>query len=360
MVRLGLRLALVLSVAGCAAMTTAPGTPTPSAQPPESMASGPTPFPTYEPGPHFASGAITRADARGVVVQSPDGELAVDFTEVRSVWKETEVAPSDLEVGDQLDLNGTRSGATFRARSVSANIGRFDGVIRALAGDTIELASLPPSTRTFQVELSRYLKVVRGADIPATVADLQPGLSISGVVYRPKNATPRATKIWFSVTNFAGATPTWREFKIQQLRDEQAQREQGAKGPRYGPGQTAGADPAASLNLVPKPRIVWSEPCPADQPNCARLAAPLAAGLRNTIRITNYYTGGPLMIFAAESLTQPGTGVIVVGDVVFPLPADRGVPRLVALTDGIAEFVTTSGPRGSLGNARAFSFADSP
>jgi hypothetical protein len=67
------------------------------------------------------------------------------------------------------------------------------------------------------------------------------------------------------------------------------------------------------------------------------------------------------MIFAAESLTQPGTGVIVVGDVVFPLPADRGVPRLVAVTEGIAEFVTTSGARGSLDrNARAFSFAHSP
>jgi hypothetical protein len=131
------------------------------------------------------------------VIQTPEGELVVDLTDVRSVWKETEVAPSELEIGDQLDLNGARLGATFHARYVSANIGRFDGVVRALVGGKLELVALPPSTRTFQVELSQYLVVVRGADVPATVADLQPGMSVGGVTYRPRNATPRATKIWF-------------------------------------------------------------------------------------------------------------------------------------------------------------------
>jgi hypothetical protein len=131
------------------------------------------------------------------VIQGPDGKLEVDLTAVASVWKETEVAPSDLEVGDQLDLNGARAGATFHARYVWANIGRFDGVVRTLVGGKLELVALPPSTRTFQVELSRYLVVVSGADVPATVADLHPGMSVGGVVYRPRNATPRATKIWF-------------------------------------------------------------------------------------------------------------------------------------------------------------------
>lgn len=132
------------------------------------------------------------------MIRNPDGELEVDLTGVRSVWKETEVPPSGLEVGDQLDLSGTRAGATFHARYVWVNIGRFDGVIRALVGDKLELVRLPPSTHTFQLELSRYLVVVRGADIPATVADLHPGMSVGGVVYRPKNGTPRATKIWFA------------------------------------------------------------------------------------------------------------------------------------------------------------------
>jgi hypothetical protein len=135
--------------------------------------------------------------ASGVVIQTVDGELSVDLTGVRSVWKETEVSPSELEVGDQLDLNGLRAPASFAARYVWVNIGRFDGVVRAVVGTRLELTRLPPSTLTFYVELSRYLVVVRGADIPATVADLLPGLSVGGVVYRPKNGTPRATKIWF-------------------------------------------------------------------------------------------------------------------------------------------------------------------
>jgi hypothetical protein len=131
------------------------------------------------------------------VIGRPDGELEVDLTDVRSVWRETEVAASQLEIGDQLDLNGTHAGATFHARYVWANIGRFDGVVRAIVDGKLELVALPPSTRTFQVELSQFLVVVRGADVPATVADLHPGMSVGGVTYRPRNAMPRATKIWF-------------------------------------------------------------------------------------------------------------------------------------------------------------------
>lgn len=187
---------LAASILGCTAAAAAPAR---SAPPSQSVAVSPSPSPKYEPGPDFASGgSVIRVDASGVVVRNPEGELEVDLTGVRSVWKETEVPPSDLEVGDQLDLSGTRAGSTFRARYVWVNIGRFDGVIRALVGDKLELVRLPPSTLTFQVELSRYLVVVRGADIPATVADLHPGMSVGGVVYRPKNGTPRATKIWFS------------------------------------------------------------------------------------------------------------------------------------------------------------------
>ena len=107
------------------------------------------------------------------------------------------MSPSDLELGDQLDLNGMRGPTSFQARYVWANIGRFDGIVRTVSGDRLELVALPPSTRTFQVDLSRHLIVVRNADIPATVAELHPGMSIGGVMYRPKNGTPRATKIWF-------------------------------------------------------------------------------------------------------------------------------------------------------------------
>jgi hypothetical protein len=130
------------------------------------------------------------------VIRNPEGEFEVDVTGLRSFWKETEVGPSDLEVGDQLDLNGVRSGQIFEARYVWANIGRFDGIVRARLGVRLELDRLPPSTGNFEVELSRYLKIVRGSAIPAAVADIQPGMNVGGVLYRPRTGLPRVTKLW--------------------------------------------------------------------------------------------------------------------------------------------------------------------
>lgn len=192
MTRLVPLLALLVLVTACAAAASGP-----LAEPPQQAVGRPAASATYEPGPNSAIGTVTRVVASGVVIQTIDGELTVDLAGVRSVWKETEVPRSDLEVGDQLDMNGFRAPASFQARYVWANIGRFDGIVRAVVGNTLELAALPPSTRTFQVELSRYVVVVRNADIPATVADLQLGTSVGGVMYRPQNGLPRATKIWF-------------------------------------------------------------------------------------------------------------------------------------------------------------------
>jgi hypothetical protein len=183
-------------VIGCTAYAAQHPTAAPAPSAPAATAS-PGAATTYEPGPNSASGRVTRLVADGVVLQTVDGELAVDLAGVRSVWKETDVSPSDLEVGDQLDLNGLRGPTSFQARYVWANIGRFDGIVRTVGGDHLELVALPPSTRTFQVDLSQHLVVVRNAVIPATVADLHPGMSIGGVTYRPQNGTPRATKIWF-------------------------------------------------------------------------------------------------------------------------------------------------------------------
>jgi hypothetical protein len=181
-------------VVGC---TAGAATPPRSAQPPLPVSASPSASPRYEPGPDFVVGTITRVVAGGLVIQTISGEITVTLAGVRSVWKETEVLPSELEVSDQIDVNGLRVGASFDARYVSANIGRFDGLVVRVVGNKLELVELPPSTRVFEVELSPYLQVVRNADIPAAVADLKPGMSVGGVVYRPKNAPRRATKIWF-------------------------------------------------------------------------------------------------------------------------------------------------------------------
>jgi hypothetical protein len=185
------RVALLLSLA--IACRVESGVPAPSAEP---SPASPSPTPRYEPGQISISGIIARIDAGRVVIRNPEGEFEVDVTGLRSFWKETEVGPSDLEVGDQLDLNGVRSGQIFEARYVWANIGRFDGIVRARLGVRLELDRLPPSTGNFEVELSRYLKIVRGSAIPAAVADIQPGMNVGGVLYRPRTGLPRVTKLW--------------------------------------------------------------------------------------------------------------------------------------------------------------------
>jgi hypothetical protein len=186
---------LVLAlVVGC---TAAAAVPTQSAQPPRFERASSSPSPRFDPAPASAGGTVTRIDARGVTIRNPDGELEVDLSGVRSVWKETEVAPSELEVGDELFLNGSLSGGIFLARYVWANIGRRDGIIRTIVGVNLELVALPPRSFTFQMELSRYLEVVRADGSPGTSADLRPGMTVGAVVYRPKNSTLRATKIWF-------------------------------------------------------------------------------------------------------------------------------------------------------------------
>jgi hypothetical protein len=191
---------VLASVVGCTAAAASPTPsvqPTQPAQPPPSVAASPSPSPQFAPGPSFAVGTVTRIGQDRVSIRNPDEELEVDLTRVRSVWRETEVSPAELEVGDELSVNGTRDGATFRAVHVYANIGRIDGVIQAIHGITFELVALPPKTFTAQIELSRYVEIVQLDGGPATLTDLRPGMTIGAVVYRPRNATVRATKVWF-------------------------------------------------------------------------------------------------------------------------------------------------------------------
>jgi hypothetical protein len=161
------------------------------------VAASPSSSPQYAPGPDSAVGTVTRIDLNRVAIRNPDEELEVDLTRVRAVWKETEVSAAELEVGDELSLNGTRDGATFRASYVWANIGRVDGVIKAIAGAKFQLVALPPKTFTTEMELSRYVEIVQTDGRPAMLTDLRPGMTIGAVVYRPKSSTMRATKVWF-------------------------------------------------------------------------------------------------------------------------------------------------------------------
>ena len=199
MARFALATLFIASALGCTLAEAAP----PSTAPLQLSAARdavqrPTASPTFEPAPASASGTVIRIEAGGVVIRNPDGDVIVDLAGVRSVWKETDVSPSDLEVGDYVNLNGTWSGSVFQARYIWAEIGRFDGILRAIVGQRLQLVRLPPSTTRFEVELSRYVEIIWIDGAPATVADLEPGTTVGGVTYRPKVGTARATKIWLS------------------------------------------------------------------------------------------------------------------------------------------------------------------
>jgi hypothetical protein len=192
MTRVGLALLLVLAPA-CAAEgagTSQAAAPTPS------PAASATDIVRYDPGPASASGTITHISAGRVLVSTVDGELEVLLAGVNSIWKETEIAASEMELGDQIDVNGTRSGRFFDARQVWVNIGRFDGIVRAFDGATLDLVGHAPRANTFQIELSKYVQLIRGNGVPATVADIRPGIAIGGVMYRPKSGLARATRVW--------------------------------------------------------------------------------------------------------------------------------------------------------------------
>lgn len=157
-----------------------------------------TPKPSYAPGPDSTGGIVLSGDGRRLSLQTVEhGTIEVDLRSVREVWKETEVAASALEAGDDVALNGRWSAGDFVAAYVWANIGRLDGVIRAVDGDVLTVDATVRTgagfgTATRQVELSPYVTFVA----PLTRADLVPGRAIGAVLYAPKSGLPRLTRVW--------------------------------------------------------------------------------------------------------------------------------------------------------------------
>lgn len=162
----------------------------------------PAPTPSFRPGPDSTGGIVVRRTPTGVVLESVGEETEVDLSSVIDVWKETSVPASAIEVGDRLFVNGTRGPSAFVARYVYANIGRLDGVVISLGGDEMVIGILrsnAPIER--RVELSAYVEIVnlvRGRELPGGRADLSPGREVGMVLYSPRNALPRATRIWLS------------------------------------------------------------------------------------------------------------------------------------------------------------------
>ena len=197
---------LILTIALAGACTTAdarstqaqdsaPARATDPAVPP---APRPTATPAYAPGPHFTGGTVIAKSDRGVILRTVEhGDLTVDLRNVRSVWRETEVTAAALEIADELFVNGTWDADGLDALYLWANIGRLDGIVRAIDGEVLTLevtvrAGMGLGTATRQVELSRSVTFVE----PLTRADLVPGRVIGAVLYAPHTGLARLTRIW--------------------------------------------------------------------------------------------------------------------------------------------------------------------
>jgi hypothetical protein len=122
--------------------------------------------------------------------------VSLEMRDVRSVWRETQVGPSAIEVGDDLMVSGVRGPDAFQAWTVWANIGRADGIVRAIDGETIVLEALPPKSLTFTAVLSPYIT----REGPWRLSDIHLGMTLGMVVYwrRGLDGPRRITRIWSS------------------------------------------------------------------------------------------------------------------------------------------------------------------
>ena len=200
-------LVAVSSVLGCGRVppASAGAAPGGAAQEPAAVASpapSPVPTPSFRPGPESTSGVVVRRTPTSVVLEAVGQETEVDLSSVIDVWKEISVPASAIEVGDHLFVNGTRGPSAFVARYVYANIGRLDGVVISVDGDEMVIGILrydAPTER--RVKLSAHVEIVNlvgGSQLPAGRADLSPGREVGMVLYSPRDALPRATRIWLS------------------------------------------------------------------------------------------------------------------------------------------------------------------
>lgn len=150
------------------------------------------------PGAAALSGRVIRLIPNGAVIETAGREAEISLTSVADIWKETTVPASALEVGDDLFVTGN-SGSPFVALRVYANIGRIDGVIRAIdqTGMLVDVQLRGRGSVAMRVDFSPYAEYgAPAANLPLRSVDLVVGRTISAVVYRPRVGAPRATRFW--------------------------------------------------------------------------------------------------------------------------------------------------------------------
>jgi hypothetical protein len=173
------------STAGSSLAVRAPASASPSSVP-------------YAPGTSAVGGRLVRNLGNTLIIDTVEyGEVTVDLSRVIDIWRETTVGPSGLQPGDNLMVDGTPA-TPFVALHIYANIGRIDGLVRAIdaTGMTIEIQSRTGALTLQRVEFSTYVEY-GGPGQPLSRADPTVGRQIGAVLYDAPGETPRATRIWW-------------------------------------------------------------------------------------------------------------------------------------------------------------------
>jgi hypothetical protein len=152
------------------------------------------------PDPTFAGGQVVTKTADGVVLQSHAAVRTVRIPPGTVAWKEFDVTPDVIQLGDWVDVKGTPlADGSLQARSgwVFVNIGRRDGVVGQVVSPTS--LNVRNGQSTYTMELSSRLEVIGAEDglpLPGGLASLTPGTQFGAVGLRLPNYGFRATRIW--------------------------------------------------------------------------------------------------------------------------------------------------------------------
>lgn len=180
-------------LAACSGWASSPATyPGADPAPVASAPGAPVPF---TPGAGSLGGRVVRVLPDAVVLESEGREVEVSLKDVLEVWKETSVKATELEVGDNVFINGS-GGSPFVARYVWANIAQLDGEIQSIDDRGMDV-KIYPNGQVQRVDFSPYVEFGT-ADGSRKVArqDLVVGREVGLVVYRPAAGPLRATRVW--------------------------------------------------------------------------------------------------------------------------------------------------------------------
>jgi hypothetical protein len=150
--------------------------------------------------PGFAGGVVAAATAHGLILRSDASVRTVRLPPGTVVWKEYDVTPEAIQLGDWVDVRGTPlPDGSLKARSgwIWVNIGRADGRVMSVSSDGVSVRS--DGGRQVTMEFSPRLEVIHvgsGTAVTGGVKALQPGVTVGAVGLRLPGGRLRATRIW--------------------------------------------------------------------------------------------------------------------------------------------------------------------